>query len=194
MNERYTPGNTIDLPANYRYFKNVDYNNDKKLLASLQISVLLVIGLMIGIAVLFDLPMKSHWSIWVSLPATLGMVGIYLVIHELIHGTAAYLISGVKPTYGVKLPYFCTGCPAYFNKASFIVVALAPVVIWTIFLVAMLLVLPPDFFKSIYIVLAVNLAGSSGDIFLAFVVSKQPSSALFQDKSGTEPKIFLPSA
>lgn len=191
MNTRNASQNTIDLPPNYQFYKNFDFNNDKKILYGLQISLLTVVGLMIGLAFLLDLPMKSSWSTGLTILITVGMAGFYLILHEFTHGTFCYLLSGEKPTYAVKLPYLATGSPVYFTKISFIIVALAPVVIWGIILTLMLFLLPPDFFKSIYIVLAINFAGSTGDIFLAYELSKLPGTALFQDKSGTEPQVFL---
>jgi len=191
VNKSIAPHNTINLPSDYQFHTNFDFNKDKKILYGLQISLFAILGLMIGLSYLLELPMKSSWSTVATILITVGMAGFYLIIHEFTHGAFYYFLSGVKPIYAVKLPYLATGSPVYFNKTSFMIIALAPVVVWGIILTLMLLFLPADFFKSIYIVLAINFAGSSGDIFLSYKLSKLPSKALFQDKTGTDPKVFL---
>ena len=114
-----------------------------------------------------------------------------MALHELTHGVFMKLLSGVKPVYFARFPFLCTGSTAYFNKKSFIIVALAPVVLWGTFLIAVLLLLPSDFFLSVYIIIGLNFAGAAGDYFQVYATSKLPSSALIQD-NGKETSVYLP--
>lgn len=56
---------------------------------------------------------------------------------------------------------------------------------------AALFALPADYRLTAYVVLALNFAGSAGDIVEAYVVSRQQPEALVQDDGG-KIHVFLP--
>jgi hypothetical protein len=169
----------------------MDLKKDKKIYISIQITFALMVLCMITLAKWLDFPTKSNWSTGIIILVTVLMGLVYMTIHEMTHGVTMKLLSGVKPIYFARFPYLCTGSTAYFNKKSVVIVALAPVVIWGAFLIAMLLLLPSDFFISVYIVIGMNFAGAAGDYFQVYAISKLPSKALIQD-NGKETSVFLP--
>ncbi len=189
MNKKSTEQNTTNLPSNYQLHAKMDLNKDKKINMCIQILFFGIVIFMIGLARVLDFPIKSNWNVSVKILITVFMCAVYMLVHELIHGIFFKLLTGVKPTYLVNLPFLCTGSEAYLNKKSFIIVALAPVVIGGLFLIAMLLVLPSDFFFSIYFVTVLNFAGAAGDYFQVYALLKLPSMALIQD-NGKETKVF----
>jgi len=182
--------NSIVLPANYEEGGTLDLKKDKKAGLAIQLLFGLIVFLMVVLARWLDFPIDSTWSTVVSIFATVGMSIAYMLVHELTHGVAIRIFSGVRADYFFRFPFVCTGSNAFFNKASFIVIALAPVVLWGIVLVMLLLVLPSDFFLSIYILIGLNFAGASGDYVQAYEISKLPSMALIQD-DGKQSRVFL---
>lgn len=188
---RNIASNTPGLPEDYQLHGIMDLKKDKKINICIQIMFALIVVCMIILAKWFDFPTRSNWSTGISILATVLMVAVYMAIHELTHGVFMRLFSGVKPVYFFRFPFLCTGSTAYFNKKSFVIIALAPVVIWGAFLIAMLLLLPSDFFLSVYIIIGLNFAGASGDYFQVYATLKLPSMALIQD-NGKETKVFLP--
>lgn len=183
--------NSAQLPPDYQLDMKMDLKKDKKINIAIQGVFLFIVALMIGMAVWLNFPTKSNWSTGVTVLVTVAMCAVYMIMHELIHGIFMKLLSGVRPKYFARFPFLCTGSEAYFNKRSFGIVALAPVVIWGILLCAMLALLPTDYFLSIYIVTALNFAGAAGDYFQVFAISKLSPMALIQD-NGKETKVFLP--
>jgi len=186
-----TAQNTLSLPASYRLNGIMDLKEDKKINMSIQITFALIVFCLIGLAKWFDFPTQNRWNTFISIAVTVMMIVVYVAVHELTHGFFIKLFSGVKPVYFALFPFVCTGSPAYFNKKSFIVIALAPVVLWGVFLIALLRILPSDFFLSVYIVIGLNFAGAAGDYFQVYATLRLPSLALIQDK-GKETSIFLP--
>lgn len=183
--------NTVNLPPNYEFHSKMDLSKDKKISISIQVLLLLIVAIMIGLAKLLKFPLTGNGSTGIKIGVTVFMCAVYMIVHELTHGVFVKLLSGVKPTYLVKFPFLCTGSKAYFNKKSFIIVALSPIVVWGISLIIMLLLLPPNFFLSIYIVTILNFAGAAGDYFQVYAISRMHPLALIQD-DGNETKVFLP--
>lgn len=69
--------------------------------------------------------------------------------------------------------------------------ALARSVVWGVVLLIALLTLPADYRFTTYILLALNLAGSSGDWGEVFVVAQQQHVSLVHD-DGDKIHIFVP--
>ena len=182
--------NTVNLPLNYKFHAKMDLSKDKKINMRIQILLLLLVAIMIGLAKWFNFQLVGSWNTGIRILITVFMCAAYMIVHELTHGFFVKLLSGVKPTYLVKFPFICTGSTAYFNKKSFIIIALSPIVVWGISLILMLLLLPSDFFLSIYIVTILNFAGAAGDYVQVYAISKIHPMALVQD-NGEETKVFL---
>lgn len=183
--------NSAQLPPNYQFDRKIDLKKDKKAYIAIQGLFLIVVAIMIGLSLWLNFPTKNSWSTGVTVLVTVAMCVVYMITHELIHGVFLKLLSGVNPKYFVRIPFLCTGSEAYFNKRSFSIVALAPVVIWGVLLLTLLALVPTDYFLSIYIVIALNFAGAAGDYFQVFAISKLSPTALIQD-NGKETKVFLP--
>ena len=183
--------NSAQLPPNYQFDMKMDLKKDKKINIAIQALCLFIVAIMIGLAMWLNFPTKNNWSTGATILVTVAMCAVYMIMHELIHGVFLKLFSSVKPKYFARFPFLCTGSEAYFNKRSFSIIALAPVVIWGILLVAMLIFLPTNYFLSVFIVTTLNFAGAAGDYFQVCTISKLSPRALIQD-DGKETKVFLP--
>ena len=120
--------------------------------------------------------MASRWYMWPCLGLALV---VYIPLHELTHGIAMFILSGVRPTYGVKLPYAYAGSTVWFDKPSHIVTALAPVVVWGAALQIAITKLPQAWFWPLWIIQISNLSGSAGDLSRAITESMDEASRHF---------------
>ena len=172
------------LPPGYRLAGTMDFlRNRRQMMAVLKLSAALVAGpLALG---LLAYPVGPAWALLKSDPlpwlALAAMLILYIPLHELTHGAAMYALSGVKPTYGLKLPYAYAGSTAWFDRRSHIVTALAPVVLWGAALQAAVALAPEGWRWLIWIVQISNLSGSAGDIYTAWALSRMPGDLLIQD-------------
>jgi len=110
--------------------------------------------------------------------------------HELLHGAMMRLFSGVRPRYGRRGLVPHTGSSAYFSKAAYLVIVLAPVVVMGLVLQLLMLRFPGGLW--FYAVLQlVNLSGSVSDLYLAFRALRAPRQVLLCD-IGTVITLYVP--
>ena len=150
---------------------------------------LLIAGVFVLLPFLFKFNLESTKSkLYVAL-FTFSIILIYMALHELTHGLSISLLSKTKSTYKLRFPFLTTGTKAYLNKISFIIVCLSSSIIWGILLLIILMVIPKDFILSIYILLGLNFAGSSGDYVQTFIASKEDGNVLIND-DGNKTNIY----
>ena len=92
-----------------------------------------------------------------------------------------FVLSGVRPTYGLKLPYAYAGSTVWFDKKSHIITALAPVVLWGIVLQYAIARLPQAWFWPLWIIQISNLSGSAGDLYTVWALARMKGDLLIQD-------------
>lgn len=172
------------LPGGYRYAGTLDFMRNRKQLKavailSLSLVVLPVLGGLLAAPVgpSWRL-MASRWYLW---PGLFAALALYIPLHEAIHGVAMYALSGVKPSFGLKLPYAYCGSTAWLDRSSHIVTALAPVVILGAGLQLAVIKAPPEWFWPIWIVQISNLSGSAGDLYCVWALARMKGDLLIQD-------------
>lgn len=180
-----------ELPPTYRAHRTVDLKKDRKFAVAIQSIFALVALIAVGAAIVLGLPLGSRWSALLTVLVTLLACVVYMAVHEVTHGVALHLLTGVRPSYSVRFPFLTTGNCAYLTRRSAVIVALAPAVFWGSVLVAALLVLPQDYRLTAYVLLALNFTGSAGDYVEVYLVSQQQPDALVQD-DGNKLHIFVP--
>lgn len=190
MNRSKYINNTNELPITYKLSHKINLKNDKKISLLIQVIFILIALVMVGLAIVLDFPIKSEMKTITKIIMTMGLVIIYMALHELTHGIFMQILSKKKPNYAFRFPYLTTGSLSYFNKTSFFMIALAPVIIWGIILLIAVLFVPNTLFLSLYVVLGLNFAGSAGDYAQIYHLSKLPNDVLLQD-DGHETKVFI---
>lgn len=108
-----------------------------------------------------------------------------IVLHEVLHGLAMRLY-GAHPQYGVlwKQGMVYATSPGYaFRRNSYIVVALAPLVVISLLAVGGMLLLPGTLWVPLLVLCAViNGSGAIGDLWTTTIVLRYPASAYIVDE------------
>ncbi len=188
-----------ELPENYKEYYSVDLQNDRKMMLRINL-VAVLIGITMVLAVGFFIPPSTltneavasserliNISIKFMVLAILAVV--YLVLHELVHGIAMKICGTKKVKYGFTGMYAFAGSDDYYDKKSYIFIALAPVVLWGVVLAIVNFFVPRDWFWVIYIIQITNVSGAAGDFFVTFKFSRFPKDILVRD-SGTSMKVY----
>ncbi|WP_298826937.1 DUF3267 domain-containing protein [uncultured Planococcus sp.] len=183
---------TGTLPAGYEAKRTFNLAKDKHLNGMIQFSFLFITGVLISLALWTGLPLSTDLNPFLSFLVTVLLVLIYMAFHELTHALFIKFFSGSRPSFRIRFPFLSVGSEAVFKRGNFIVIALAPVLLWGTLLIILLLVIPERFFLSIFIVVIVNFAGSGGDYVQASIAFNSPAHTLFQD-NGKETTLFVPS-
>ena len=182
------------FPKGYRQIEVMDFVRNRKQLMIVSVSAIAVMAVMIVLGLLFfptrpswDF-LKANWWAWIVLA---GMHIAYVLLHEITHGLLMHALSGVKPKYGLKLPYAYAGSTVWFDRRSHGLIALAPLVLWGVVLFVLERMLPGHWFWLLYTVQIANISGSAGDVYCVLHMLRLPRDIVIQD-TGTRMRIFAP--
>lgn len=166
-------------PENYHLIRTFDLRKEPRLVIALNLIGLILFavfgGLLFIIMVLVH-PEASAFQFSISgdlahfILAVVIISGAYigaLVLHELIHGTCFWLITGSRPRFGVGSAYAYAAAPEWYIPCNlYLVVGLAPLVVITAVGVALLPVLPASTLIIWWFILTTNASGAVGDMFV----------------------------
>ena len=175
------------LPDTYREIYSVDLQKDKKL--SLLVNGLAtLIGVLLAVPMHFIVPISTLFDMSQGMGAYFLRFGVlmvamvaYMVAHELVHGAAMKLCGTKRVKYGYTGLYAFAGSEDYYDKAAYLFIALAPVVLWGIVLLVLQFCVPTSWFWVVYLVQITNLSGAAGDYYVTARFSRLPKNILVRD-------------
>ena len=175
------------LPDGYGQIYEIDLQKNKKKMLfvngiALLISVLMVVPMCfyIPITELFSFE-KGILQYFIRFAALFGLSIVYMVLHELVHGITMKLCGTKKVKYGFTGLYAFAGSDDYYDKKSYITIALAPVVLWGVVIAIINCFMPREWFWVVYFLQIMNISGAAGDMYVTFKFSKMPKDILVRD-------------
>ena len=175
------------LSADFASILSIDLQKQKKLavLVNALAFVIAVLMVVIGIfavpdAKLFDFS-AGYGIYFLRLGVMVGGLFAYIILHELVHGIFMRLFSRQRVKYGFTGLYAFAGSDAYFDKVSYIIIALAPVIVWGAVLAVLCALLPPLWFWPIYLIQINNFSGAAGDFYVTARFLFLPRDILVRD-------------
>ena len=175
------------LPGNYKEIYALDLNSDKKL-ALLVNGLALIISVVMAVVMLFIVPVstlfRSHddqLHYWFRLGVLVAGMFVYIVLHEAVHGIAMKLCGCKNVRFGVKGTYAFASTDYYIAKKPYVVIALAPVVVWGVVLTVINCLVPVDWFWVVYIIQIINISGAAGDLYVTGKFLRLPPDILIRD-------------
>ena len=167
------------LPEGYREIQHVTMQDDKKTALVINGIGFAATLLMLGVGQFF-VPVKRFFSMddgmaayWLRLLVMLGGTAAYLVLHELTHAAAMKHYGAGKLRFGFTGMYAYAGSEGdYFDKTAYRVIALAPLVVWTVLLTVPLVFVPQSWFWNVYFIQIANIAGAAGDVYVTVRFSR----------------------
>ena len=171
----------IDLPQGYREILHIDLQKDKKLMIAVNVIAVVIILAMVAAASFF-VPVTGFFTFDLRqlLLLCVGFI-IYMVLHELVHGVFMKHYSGAKVNYGFTGMYAFAASDAYYCRRHYVVIALAPIVVWGIVLGIINFLVPMQWFYVVYWLQMGNISGAAGDIYVTARFSKLPEDILVRD-------------
>jgi len=175
------------LPEGYREIYSIDLQRDRKAAVSVNLAALVITAVM-AVPVHFIIPVSSLFAREGSLTEYLIRIAIfiaglvvYMVLHELVHGIAMKHYGAKKVRYGFTGMYAFAACDEFFYRKPYIVIALAPIVVWGIVLAVINVFVPRDYFWLVYIIQICNISGAAGDLYVSAKFSRLPKDILVRD-------------
>lgn len=172
----------LTLPENYHESFHIDLQKDKKLAVLVNL-LSLVIAVAVGFAGLFIRPFELSPKDLLPLCFAFPVASIvYLFLHEAVHGIFMRAFSGVRPHYGFTGLYAYAGSSAYFDRDRYLIIALAPVVVWGLVLAVLCAASTSNFWFWVwYFIQVINLSGAAGDLYVTVRFLKLPKTILVKD-------------
>ena len=176
-----------NLPEGYREIYSVNLQENKK--TALLLNLLsLVIGAVVAVPMHFVVPFTSIYNMEKGMQdyilrfvvLIVSMI-LYIVLHELVHGIAMKICGTKKIKYGFTGLYAFAGSDDFYDKKSYIFIALAPVVFWGVVLAVINPFVPVSWFWVVYLIQIINLSGAAGDFFVTIKFSRLPKDILVSD-------------
>ncbi|MBQ7974849.1 MAG: DUF3267 domain-containing protein [Clostridia bacterium] len=175
------------LPANYKEIFSVNLQKDKKIATFIN-ALALMIGLVMVVPMNFYIPLSTLFDFsqgmtvyFIRFVVLMVSVIAYMVLHEAVHGIAMKICGTKKVKYGFTGLYAYAGSNDFYDKKSYIFIALAPVVLWVFILLVINLFVPEDWFWVVYFIQIFNISGAAGDYYVTAKFSKLPDDILISD-------------
>lgn len=175
------------IPSAYQVIYAVNLQKNKKTALFVNGLALLIAGAMVipmhffvPISWLFDMENGIIRYFLRFLVLLLSLIA-YMVCHELIHGMTMMAFGTKKVKYGFTGLYAFAGSEDYYDKKSYIIIALAPVVIFAVLFGIINFLVPYDWFWVIYMLQVCNISGAAGDFFVTVKFAKMPKDILVKD-------------
>lgn len=184
------------LPEGYSEIYSLDLKKDKKrmlLVNGLAIVIAAAMAVPAAFAVPFSKLFDMEQGILMYLMRFITLIFgsfLYIILHELVHGIAMKICGTEKVKYGFTGAYAFAGSDEYYDKKSYIFIALAPVVLWGIVLAVINMLVPISWFWVIYIIQMTNIGGAAGDFYVTCLFLRLPRDIIITDY-GVGMKVYL---
>jgi len=176
------------LPEDYRELFTIHLQKDKKLALIINIGALVLGVLMAVPAHLFYQPISTLFDVSGGWGLYWGRLGVlilgeiaYIILHELVHGITMKRFGAKRVKYGFTGLYAFAGSDEFFDKKSYLTVALAPVVVWGIVLLLLQFLVPAPWFWVVWAIQIGNISGAAGDAYVTWKFSSLPADILVSD-------------
>lgn len=176
-----------NLPEGYKKVYSLNLKQDKKTaiivnLLAVVISIILAVPMHFFVSIFSLFNMENGIESYViRIVALCVFMILYIILHEAVHGIAMKICGTKKVRYGFTGLYAFAGSQDYYDKKSYIFIALAPIVFFGIVLAIINLLVPTEWFWVVYIIQAINISGATGDLFVTVKFSRQPKDIRIQD-------------
>ncbi len=181
------------LPEGYREILSVDLQKDKKLMLTVNGIALAIAVVMV--AMHFIVPVSTFFAsdepfeLLTKVIALCVMAVLYMILHEAIHGITMKLYGCSKVRFGLTGSYAFAATDDYISKRPYIVIALAPIVVWGIALGAACMLVPRGWFWVVYLIQIMNISGAAGDLYVICRFLRLPHDILVQD-AGVSMRVY----
>lgn len=180
------------LPDKYQLKREIDFKGDKKLTLIINLSSCIILVLMFLTALFFiPLAIELH-SVILHFIMLFGSMIVYIALHEVIRILLIKYFVKEKLKFGLAMSHGYTGCEkGFFDKKSYVIMAMLPIVFPGIIL-GISNLLFPEWFWFIYFIQMLNISGAVFDLYRGAIILKMSDDVLIND-TGVKIKLYTSS-
>lgn len=149
----------------------------------------LVVMIAMGFGMNFVIPVSEMFGVEEGLTsslvhalALLASYIAYIVLHELTHAAVMRLFGAGKLCFGFTGLYAYAGSREdYFDKSSYRLIALAPLVVWGLILGLIQSLVDRSWVWVVWFLQMGNVSGAAGDVYVTLRLMRQPRDVWIQD-------------
>ena len=177
----------MTLPEGYQEIRRLDIKADKKLVVGLNVLSVAIAFLLLAVGVFLRpiITLTSDIAMLLKMCGLLVTLMLYLVLHELVHGVCFRWYSGKRPRYGFTGLFAYASGQGYYSRSEYMVIGLAPVVVFGVVFGLLCALLPSEWFWWVYFMQVMNLSGAAGDFYLCWLFWRMPRDTLAGDEGVT---------
>ncbi len=154
------------LPEGYREMAVIDAK-DKKTAAIFTVVSLVITVAITSLGVVLGEPIDwlgvRPWELFLFA----GVMLLYIVLHELVHGAAYKLLTGQKLTFGMTLTVAFCGVPTiYVYRKAAMIALLSPFVVFTLVFGGLIFLPNPLYALFFTFMLGLHIGGCCGDLYV----------------------------
>lgn len=185
------------LPAGYDLYDTLDMAKNRSEFIRINIGGLIITVAMFAAGWMRVPPVNAFASEAFNIIAFIAVLAVgtivYILAHEWVHGVFIRIFTGEKAEFGIiaKAGMAYAKSSWFFTRLPYIIIALAPVVIWGIVFEYFLGELSEVYFWHLYMFQIFNVSGAVGDLYVSWKVLRMPKNLLILDE-GTSMKFFVP--
>ena len=178
------------LPDKYQLKREIDFKVDKKLTLIINLSSCIILTLMFLTALFFiPLALELNSAIFYFI-ILFGFMIVYIALKELIHGLFIKLFLKEKLKFGLVIRHGFIRCEkGFFDKKSYVIMTLSPIVFPGIILSILNLIFP-QWFWFIYFIQMLNISGAAFDLYTAAAILKMSDNVLV-NYTGVNMKFYI---
>jgi len=196
-------GSTQTLPDNYQLASSFSMKDRRLLLwANLIGLVLLVFFGWLFISIALTLRAKDAAAFLslqfeglgalLTIAVVLAVIFVTITLHEAIHGLGFLWLAHARPIFAFRGAYAYAAAPGwYIPRNPYLVIGLAPLVVISLLGIGLIAFAPTPWLAPVLLACVVNASGAVGDLWVAVLLLRKPSTALASDL-GDEIKIYVP--
>lgn len=172
-----------ELPQDYTVFDKIDLQNNKRHFWTVQgLSLGITVVMIVGGWFIDRLTLSRSAEDFIALGVLVLAYVAYVILHEATHALVMRLSVKAKLNFGFKGWAAYAGSAGYFDKKHYIIIALAPLVLWgTVFAVLTAFFHSGIWFWVIWFLQIGNVGGAAGDIFCTYKMTTYPKDILVHD-------------
>lgn len=176
-----------NIPAEYKEIYEINLQKDKKaailingLALLIAVAMIVFMNAFVPITSLFNME-NGLGSYCIRFLILIISTVVYMILHELVHGITMKALGTEKVKYGFTGLYAFAGSDDYYDKKSYIMIALAPIVVFLFVFAIINLLVPREWFWVVYLLQVCNISGAAGDLFVTVKFAKMPKDILVKD-------------
>jgi hypothetical protein len=184
---------TRTLPDGYTQTHEINLTKNKRLSNLLNIAGFIIFVLsfvLLGLFVRWVRPdlsiitftIRGDLSALLQLLGLLLLVALIMVVHVLIHGLFFWVFTRSKPAYALRRAYAYAAAPDWFIPVrQYWIIGLAPLVLIDAIGILLIMLAPARWILTILLLVALNTAGSIGDMLITLRLLRLSPASLAKD-------------